>query len=64
MKNNRLTNGEVLEIREAIAEIKELASMKNCGFKNEKLVEIDRLKGWLMWFDVNINKIDKIIENK
>lgn len=63
MKNNRLTNMELYTIREAITEIKKLSSMENCAYKNDKTIDVEKLKMWLTWFDVYADKIDKIVNN-
>lgn len=65
MKNNRLTNREVYELREVSKDIKELIKMETTSFthdkeKDEYIKKTIRL--WLNWFDNAARKIDDILE--
>jgi len=61
MKNNHLTNKELLEIKDAVHAIRRLAAMDNCSFKDQKTVDMEQLKLWLQWFKSNARTIEKIV---
>lgn len=64
MKNNRLTNQEIFELRSAAEEIKRLCKMETARFSYdaEKDAEIKKsIKSWLGWFESEAEKIQKII---
>ena len=64
MKNQRLTQNEVYELREAAKEIHQLVKMEQTSFSFDKGKdeEVKRtIKPWLVWFDVQADKIDEIL---
>ena len=61
MKNNRLTNDELMQLKESAKEIRRLVSMKGCSFRDEKTIDIKMLKIWLQWFGVEAYKIESIV---
>lgn len=67
MKNNRLTNAEVLKLKMATDRIKELSSLERAKFlanseEDKKIKEI--IRPYMMWFDVVANGIEDIIDGK
>jgi hypothetical protein len=64
MKNNRLTNMEIFQIKESAEEIKRLCKLETASFSpdKEKDEEIkNAIKPWLMWFEIEAQKINSII---
>ena len=64
MKNNRLTNAEIHELRECVERIRELASMENANFsfdeeEDKKIKESVRL--YMFWFATVASKIELIL---
>ena len=55
-----MKQGQILQIREAVKEIKKIATMKNCTLDNETKKKI---KLWVMWFDIYANKINDALDN-
>jgi hypothetical protein len=64
MKNNRLTNKELREVREYANEIARIASMKTCAFKDKEMVEVKNVRYWTQWFECYADKILKIVGGK
>ncbi|MDW5298733.1 MAG: hypothetical protein SA378_01125 [Sedimentibacter sp.] len=66
MKNNRLTNFEIINLQDYVDRINELASLEFASFinsieKNNEIKEI--VKPYMMWFENEANKIQKIIDS-
>lgn len=64
MKNNRLTNTEIHQIKEAAKEIIRLAELKSASFKDMESVDIRTLKLWLQWFTCEATIISSIVDGK
>lgn len=64
MKNNRLTNTEIHQIKEAAKEIIRLAKLKSASFKDMESVDIRTLKLWLQWFTCEATTISSIVDGK
>lgn len=60
MKNNRLTNSEVIELRDTIQRIRDLASLQNCCY-DDKIKKT--VRPYLMWFEVEAMKIETILDS-
>ena len=68
MKNNRLRNCEVIELRKCVEEIRHFASMESARFGHgndeiDKLVK-EEVKLYMRWFNSVANKIEFILDNK
>ncbi|WP_313069836.1 hypothetical protein [Lacrimispora sp.] len=50
-----IKQGQILQIREAVEEIKKLTTLETCGLDNETK---EKMKLWVMWFDVYANQIE------
>lgn len=67
MKNNRLKNYEVVELRNCVDEIRHFASMENASFGRGN-DEIDRLvkenvRLYMHWFNSIATKIESILDD-
>lgn len=64
MKNNRLTNSEIIALRQVAERIRELASMENANFGKEKdkLIK-DGVRPYMTWFVCEASEIEKILNS-
>jgi DTW domain-containing protein YfiP len=66
MKNNRLTNDELRRLRATAEEIKRLCTLETASFSidetEDKRIK-QAIKPWLIWFDIEANTINRIIED-
>lgn len=56
-----MKNGQIIQIRESVEEIKRLATLETCGLDNETK---EKMKLWVMWFDVYANKIERALDGE
>jgi hypothetical protein len=62
MLKQRLKKEEVYELQRTAREIRRLAKMETCGFRDKETVNVQKdLRLWLMWFEVEAQKIEKIV---
>lgn len=67
MKNNRLTNEDILKLKAGLERIHELASFKNARFDmdDEKDKKIKNKMGpYMMWFDCVANAMEELLNGK
>jgi hypothetical protein len=65
MKNNRLTNSEVIQLQEIAERINVLASLENASFAmdKEKDAEIkEYIKPYMIWFKSEASELNKILK--
>jgi len=63
----RLKKSEIEQLQNVSRELKRLAKMQDCSFKDMDNIPNDKLRLWLQWFIYEAIKIDKIVgidENK
>lgn len=67
MKNNRLTNEDILKLRMACDRIRKLASMENASFSTnedkDKQVKED-VKHYMEWFKCVANSVDRLLDGE
>lgn len=54
-----MKQGQILQIRDAVEEIKNLATLETCGLDEETK---EKMKLWVMWFDCYANKINSALD--
>ena len=52
---------QILQIRDAVNEIKRIATLETCGLDEETK---EKMKLWVMWFDVYANQIEDALDGK
>lgn len=65
MKNNRLTNKEIIELRMIVDRIRELASLENAKFGCTEEFDIEtkkRIKPYMFWFSGQASKLQQILD--
>lgn len=66
MKNNRLTNSEVIELRSVVERLRNLADMENALFSSnleKDLLIKNGVRPYMMWFKCEAYTIEKILDS-
>lgn len=54
-----MKQGQIMQIRDGVEEIKRLATLETCGLDEETK---EKMKLWVTWFDVYANKIERALD--